>query len=156
LAGLVEELREQFDMAGEDHDIHFETHLPASAVVRGDRVQLERLLTNLVTNAIKYSHEGGTVTVTLLANDQVIELVVEDRGQGIPAADIPHIFDRFYRVRGREMDPEKGLGLGLSFVAWIVKAHGGSIQVESAVGQGSRFIVSLPTVSESLESSHEL
>ena len=156
LVDLVEDLREQFDMFGEDREIRFETHLPAKAVVQGDRVQLERLLTNLVTNAIKYSPPGSVVAVSLVPKAETVEMMVEDNGEGIPAADIPHIFERFYRVKGREADPEKGLGLGLSFVAWIVKAHGGVIHVESTVGQGSRFLVSLPAIKESLESTHEL
>ncbi len=162
LVALVEELREQFEMTGEDRDIRIHVDLPATAVVQGDRIQLERLITNLVTNAIKYSSPGGLITVAIQPSADAVVLLVEDQGIGIPAADIPHIFDRFYRVRNRDpispADPEAetGLGLGLSFVAWIVKAHGGSIQVESVVGQGSRFIVSLPAVPNSLESSNEL
>ena len=162
LAALMEELREQFEMTGEDRGIRIQIELPASAVVQGDRVQLERLITNLVTNAIKYSHAGGLVAVALRPSGDTLQLLVEDHGLGMDAADIPHIFDRFYRVRKRdpqpdpEPDDETGLGLGLSFVAWIVKSHGGSIQVESVLGQGSRFIVSLPAVAESLESSDEL
>jgi two-component system OmpR family sensor kinase len=156
LVALVEQLREEFEMAGEERGIRFETNLPPAAVVQGDRVQLERLITNLVTNAVKYSYEDGLVSVSVVPMENRVELRVEDHGQGIPAADIPHIFDRFYRVRGREWDPQKGLGLGLSFVAWIVKAHGGSVHVESKLGRGTRFVVSLPTGAESLESSHEL
>ncbi len=155
LVAVMEDLREQFEMAGEDRRIRIATHLESPGVVRGDRVQLERLITNLVINAIKYSHEDGPVTISLLAGKETVHFIVEDCGPGIPAADIPHIFDRFYRVRGAEASPEKGLGLGLSFVAWIVKAHGGSIRVESTVGKGSRFIVSLPAW-EKLESSNEL
>ena len=73
---------------------------------------------------------------------QQVRLVVEDSGVGIPAGHIPHIFDRFYRVP--DPNPEKGLGLGLSFVAAIVKAHGGEIHVRSERGEGSRFEVVLP------------
>lgn len=155
LGAVMEELREQFELAGEDRRIRIETRLESQGVVRGDRVQLERLITNLVINAIKYSPDGGTVTITVLAGKESVSFIVEDRGPGIPAADIPHIFDRFYRVRGTEASPEKGLGLGLSFVAWITKAHGGTVRVESTVGQGSRFIVSLPAW-EKLESTNEL
>jgi signal transduction histidine kinase len=71
-----------------------------------------------------------------------VRLVVEDTGVGIPKDHLPHIFDRFYRVP--DPNPEKGLGLGLSFVAAIVKAHGGEIQVETNVGKGSRFEITLP------------
>jgi signal transduction histidine kinase len=73
-------------------------------------------------------------------------LAVEDTGSGIPAEHLPHIFDRFYRVpgKGSAPSPEQGLGLGLSFVAWIVKAHDGKIEVESEVGKGTRFTIRLP------------
>jgi signal transduction histidine kinase len=79
----------------------------------------------------------------------VAEIRVEDTGEGIPAEHLPHIFDRVYRVRGaggtgEQASPEKGLGLGLSFVAWIVRAHGGTVDVQSEPGKGTRFIVTLP------------
>jgi signal transduction histidine kinase len=75
-----------------------------------------------------------------------IEIVVEDTGCGIASEYLPHIFDRFYRVPGSGVKSgvEQGLGLGLSFVAWIVKAHGGKIEVESTPGMGTRFIIKLP------------
>jgi signal transduction histidine kinase len=75
-----------------------------------------------------------------------VEIEVADTGCGIPQTHLSHIFDRFYRVPTKESrtDPERGLGLGLSFVKWIVKAHGGSIQVDSQPGHGARFTVSLP------------
>ena len=73
---------------------------------------------------------------------------MEDTGVGIPAEHLQHIFDRFYKVPSA--DPEKGLGLGLSFVAWIVKAHGGTIDVQSRVNEGARFIVTLPAGAWSL------
>jgi signal transduction histidine kinase len=75
-----------------------------------------------------------------------VELTVEDTGVGIPHDHLPHIFDRFYRVSGPSAtaSPEKGLGLGLSFVAWIVKAHAGSIDVKSEPGQGTSFIIQFP------------
>ena len=75
-----------------------------------------------------------------------IEIVVLDTGRGIATEFLPHIFDRFYRVpgSGTAPTPEQGLGLGLSFVAWIVKAHNGKIEVESTPGKGTRFIIRLP------------
>ncbi len=77
--------------------------------------------------------------------DQEAEIRVEDTGEGIPAEHLPHIFDRFYRVRGagEQASPEKGLGLGLSFVAWIVRAHGGTVDVQSEAGKGTTFVVAI-------------
>jgi signal transduction histidine kinase len=76
------------------------------------------------------------------AEPTAVRLTVEDTGVGIPAEHLQHIFDRFYKVPS--VDSEKGLGLGLSFVAWIVKAHGGTIDVQSRVNEGTRFTVTLP------------
>ena len=78
--------------------------------------------------------------------DHTIELTVADTGKGIPTESLPHIFDRFYRVpgSGTAPSPEQGLGLGLSFVAWIVKAHKGKIEVDSAPGKGTIFTIKLP------------
>jgi signal transduction histidine kinase len=78
-------------------------------------------------------------------------LVVDDTGVGIPAENLPHIFDRFYRVRNNQTNRAQGLGLGLSFVAWIVEVHGGHIDVTSAVGEGSRFTVLLPLSARAAE-----
>jgi signal transduction histidine kinase len=84
--------------------------------------------------------------VALRSLPENIQIEIADTGCGIPAEHIPHIFERFYRVPAQEVcaNPEPGLGLGLSFVAWIAKAHGGSIQVDSETGKGTRFTVSLP------------
>jgi len=107
-----------------------------------DRTQMERVVTNLLSNALKYTPKGGWVRAGAERTGSGVLLVVEDSGVGIPHSHLPHIFDRFYRVP--DPNPEKGLGLGLSFVASIVKAHGGEIRVESESGKGSRFEVLLP------------
>ena len=109
-------------------------------------MQIERMLSNLLSNAVKFTPPGGEVRVVVDRRDNEAEIRVEDTGEGIPAEDLPHIFDRFYRVRGagEQASPEKGLGLGLSFVAWIVRAHGGTVDVESKLGKGTTFVVRLP------------
>jgi signal transduction histidine kinase len=91
---------------------------------------------------LKYTPSGGAVKAWAEAAGEQARIVVEDSGIGIPADHLAHIFDRFYRVP--DPNPEKGLGLGLSFVSSIVDSHGGKIQVTSEVGQGSRFTVILP------------
>jgi signal transduction histidine kinase len=78
------------------------------------------------------------------------QLVVEDTGVGIAATNLPHIFDRFYRVRNAETNLIQGLGLGLSFVAWIVKAHGGLIDVSSKVGSGTKFTIRMPAEADAM------
>jgi signal transduction histidine kinase len=84
-----------------------------------------------------------------------IRLAVEDNGVGIPAENLPHIFDRFYRVRNAQTNYTQGLGLGLSFVSWIVSAHEGAIHVESNPGAGSKFIVRLPAAMAAQETAPE-
>jgi signal transduction histidine kinase len=117
-------------------------------MVEADRVQIERMLSNLLSNAVKFTPEGGEVRVKLSRVENQAELIVEDTGVGIPADHLPHIFDRFYRVSSPSAtaSPEKGLGLGLSFVAWIAKAHGGSVTVDSEPGKGTRFVILLPAI----------
>jgi signal transduction histidine kinase len=100
------------------------------------------MVSNLLGNAIKYTPAGGRVVARLAVEAGLVKFTVEDTGVGISPDHLPHIFDRFYRVPSA--DPEKGLGLGLSFVSWIVKAHGGVVSVESELHKGTRFTVSLP------------
>ena len=156
LAEIARDLVEEFQIPAEAASVTLSAHIPPTCPAEVDRVQIERLISNLLSNALKFTPEGGRVTLRLrsvapepdggaTAREQ-IELVVEDTGRGISAEHLPHIFDRFYRVAGPGGAPaaEQGLGLGLSFVAWIVKAHHGTIEVVSAPGEGARFIVRLP------------
>jgi signal transduction histidine kinase len=126
--------------------VELSADLPPECAAEVDRVQIERMLSNLLSNALKFTPAGGRVHVALRSLPESIVVEVEDTGSGIPEEHIPHIFERFYRVPAQETsaNPEPGLGLGLSFVAWIAKAHGGTIRVDSAPGKGTRFTVSLP------------
>ena len=114
------------------------------ATLTGDAEKLTEVLINLIDNAVKYTPEGGRITVETRHREGAVEIAVRDSGIGIPPNELPRIFERFYRVdraRSREMG---GTGLGLSIVKHIVEAHGGSVSVESQVGKGSRFVVTLP------------
>jgi len=140
------DLVDQFQIPAEAAGVRLSADVPAECFIEGDRVQIERMITNLLSNALKFTPEGGEVRLRLSTSPDFVEIVVEDTGRGIPTEYLPHIFDRFYRVpgSGTAPGPEQGLGLGLSFVAWIVKAHHGKIDVESTPGKGTRFIIQLP------------
>jgi heavy metal sensor kinase len=146
LSGVVRDVVDQFQIPAEAAGVRLSATTPASCKAYVDRVQIERMITNLLSNALKFTPERGAVQITLRAEEPFAELVVEDTGRGIPKQHLPHIFDRFYRVpgSGSAPAPDQGLGLGLSFVAWIVKAHDGTITVDSAPGEGTRFRIELP------------
>jgi two-component system phosphate regulon sensor histidine kinase PhoR len=112
--------------------------------ILGNPDYLERAVSNLIDNAVKYTPEGGAVTVTVSYNHEFVTVEVQDNGIGIPPADIERIFERFYRVdrsRSREMG---GTGLGLSIVKHVAQVHGGSVDVSSVPGAGSRFRLKIP------------
>jgi two-component system phosphate regulon sensor histidine kinase PhoR len=120
---------------------------PEAVAIEGDRRALEHVLSNLVDNAVKYCPSGTRVVVRATTDDDRIKLVVDDTGPGIPPEHLPRVFERFYRVdagRSRELG---GTGLGLSIVRHMVEAMRGKVSVESEVGRGSTFTVSLPRAS---------
>jgi signal transduction histidine kinase len=140
---LVLEACELFEPIAKEKDIALTAVLPENTLtIHGDRHKLQRVITNLIENGIKYNRPGGSVTVHAAVEDGWVQIKVEDTGCGIPAADIPRIFDRFYRCDSSRSEP--GLGLGLSLAKAIARAAGGDIAVSSVVNAGSRFTVRLP------------
>lgn len=122
-------------------------HIP-DALVRGSLDQLERVLLNLLTNAIKFTPGEGTVTLAVEQVQQEVVISVSDTGIGIHPEDVDHIFERFYRAQTSYDNAIAGTGLGLALSKALVEAHGGTISVSSEVGRGSTFVVRLPLVGQ--------
>ena len=114
------------------------------AVVMGDPDRLKQVFINLIDNAIKYTPSGGEVYLRLSKEDGWVQVDVSDTGIGIPENDLPHIFDRFYRVDKARSRAQGGSGLGLSIARWIIQEHGGMIRATSKVGEGTTFSIKLP------------
>lgn len=146
LVGLVREVTSDLEIPAMDREVTIRTQLAPSGGMLGDRIQLERLLYNLIDNGIKYTRQGGfvEVSVKIVEDGHKIAIEIRDNGKGIAPEHLPHLFDRFYRIPTRDAGAQKGLGLGLSFVSWIVKAHNGEIQVWSEVDTGTSFTVTFP------------
>jgi PAS domain S-box-containing protein len=131
--------------------IEFKSDLdPRLPIVVGDRDRLIQVVSNLVSNAIKYSPDGGTVTLSTRSEGGFALVSVTDTGLGIPPDEIGHVFERFRRVRSGAAQSIPGTGLGLTIVKQIVEMHGGKIWVESAVGHGSAFHFTVPLVAENV------
>lgn len=141
-ASMVRGLVEMYSLAAEDKKIHIAVELPPELKLTGDPSRLQQVVGNLLDNAIKYSIEGGEITVRLQEVSRAAVLSVQDHGIGIADEDRERIWDRLYRAD--KSRSRRGLGLGLSFVRAIVEAHGGHAKVSSQPGQGSTFQVSLP------------
>jgi signal transduction histidine kinase len=116
----------------------------ATLLVYGDPHRLEIVLTNLIGNALKFTPDGGRVSVRVTQGESSCVVAVEDTGPGIPADEVERIFDRFYQVEGSERRRQGGAGIGLSLARKLSELHGGSIDVKSIVGEGSTFSVTLP------------
>jgi two-component system phosphate regulon sensor histidine kinase PhoR len=116
--------------------------------IEADKLQIQSLLTNLLDNALKYADSAPEIMIKLVREGNFAVLSVKDNGIGISAKAQKKIFDRFYRVTDGDLHTVKGFGLGLSFVKAITEAHGGNVSVESTIGKGSIFNISLPLISE--------
>ena len=157
LGEVTADVVDQFQIPADEKNVSLTATLEPGWMANADRTQMERMISNLLSNALKYTPKGGKVHVSVRRDPEEdwIRLEVQDNGVGIPAENLPHIFDRFYRVRNAQTNYTQGLGLGLSFVSWIVSAHDGTIHVESKPGEGSRFIVRLPAAMAAQETAPE-
>jgi signal transduction histidine kinase len=143
--------------AADDAGVTIEQEIPGRLPpIAADRAALRSALENLIGNALKYGGESGWVRVTAreaqTRGGREVQIAVEDRGLGIAPADLPHVFEPFYRGAEAQSRQIRGNGLGLSIVRSIVEAHGGHVTVTSAPGKGSTFTVHLPTAHATSES----
>ena len=146
LSELTQEVYETATILGEGAGVNVNLPFTADISVSGDRTRLRQLFLNLVTNAIKYTPRGGRVDIGLGRHPDNVTFAVRDTGLGIAAADLPHVFERFWRAdRARSRTAERGgFGLGLAISQWVAQAHGGSLTVQSRLGKGSLFTLTLP------------
>jgi signal transduction histidine kinase len=150
LSALTTELASVFRSAIEKAGLNLIVDCePLNAPVYVDREMWEKIVFNLLSNAFKFTFEGG-IKVTLREEGDRVELSVSDTGTGIPAAELRHLFERFHRVKGARGRSYEGSGIGLALVQELVKLHGGTVSVVSAVEHGSTFTVSLPIGSDHL------
>ena len=142
LAGLAREACELFEPTAEDNGITLSYDVQGRSHLVGDTRMIQRMLSNLLDNAIKYTPSGGSVTVSVSENNNQIIVSVKDTGIGISPRDLSHIFERFYRCD--QSRSQTGIGLGLSLARAIARAHGGEITATSTPNQGSTLVVTLP------------
>jgi signal transduction histidine kinase len=142
---LVAETREAFQPAAEEKSIRLETEVPQEIpAVYGDHRRILQVLSNIVGNAIRFTPEGGRITLRAESRVTKVRFSVSDTGPGIPEEDLEHIFDRFWQARRAK---KAGAGLGLAIAKGVVEAHGGRIWAESTVGVGSTFFFTIPIAS---------
>ncbi|HXD11654.1 MAG TPA: ATP-binding protein, partial [Anaerolineales bacterium] len=114
--------------------------------IEADQALLHQAVYNLVENALKYTPDGGEVTIRLITAPTTLTFAIQDSGIGIPASDLPRLFEKFYRGTNREALAQRGTGLGLAIVKSIAERHGGKVWVESELGKGSIFHLQIPVM----------
>jgi signal transduction histidine kinase len=148
LSGIVRELIDHTAPLAEERHVRLAPDLNGGVQVEADAIRMRQLLLILLDNALSYTPEGGEVSVSVARQNGKAKVTVADTGPGIPARDLPHIFDRFYRADKARSGEDGHIGLGLPIAKWIVDAHRGDIQVKSTPGVGTRIAVSLPAMEE--------
>lgn len=142
---LVQDVALKYQLPATEAGIRIRTDIPPDLpFVHADIGLIERVLTNLLDNALRHTPEGGTISVTLAAEDDQVKVRVANTGDSIPADELPHLFDRFYQVKKSQREAGDGVGLGLAIVKRILELHAASIAVYSSLRAGTRFDFSLP------------
>ena len=144
LKSLVEEVCKHAEIIASEKHIKISIAYIESVEVYGDPVRLRQMIWNVVVNGIKYTQPDGEVKISIQNKGDSVLIVVQDNGIGISEEDLPLVFNRFYRVDKARSRQEGGTGLGLSICKYIVGAHKGSIKIESKLGKGTKFKITLP------------
>ena len=142
ITNLIKEVVDLYHYVAEEKNISIHTTLPKELYLTADRNRLRQVMANLLDNAIKYTHNRGRVDIETLQKQQEIVVTIKDTGIGIPAEELPRIWDRLYR--GDKSRQQRGLGLGLTLIKAIVQAHKGYIEVSSEPNVGSLFVIHIP------------
>lgn len=149
LTELAQDIAQKFNLEAVKKNISFETEFPDDlAFVSADIALIERVFENLIENAIKYTPVGGNVKLKIASDSNFMSIQISDNGMGIPEEDIPHIFERFYRVEKSRSNTEEGTGLGLAIAKRILQLHNSIINVKSEIDKGTEFSFKLPCMSE--------
>jgi two-component system, OmpR family, sensor histidine kinase ArlS len=143
LSSFLHSIYERVLPAFKNKRIHLQLDCPANLFIDIDPTRFEQVLINLLDNSLKYSNETSTTNVRAVEENGKVQITIQDQGIGIPEEDLPHIFDRLYRVDKSRSRATGGFGLGLAIVQQLVEAHGGEINIESQVGVGTRFMIIL-------------
>jgi two-component system phosphate regulon sensor histidine kinase PhoR len=142
---LVEDSFQTIETPAREKQITINTNLPDNfPSLIGDKELFKTAIINLLGNAVKYSPEKSSITFSLTENDDKVIFEISDTGYGISEEDLPHIFEKFYRSTDSQITEQKGSGLGLAMTSEIIRLHGGEIEVESELGKGTHFIISIP------------
>ncbi len=149
LSLILEEAAEITMGIGTEKNIDVQTTIEPNIIVLGQKEKLFQIFINILENSVKYSNEKGKIMVQASTDQTHVKIIIKDNGIGISKKNLPHIFERFYRVSGTNSE---GSGLGLSIASALVKAHKGTIEVTSQKGEGTTFIISLPAVSPQITS----
>ncbi|WP_078381131.1 sensor histidine kinase [Sutcliffiella halmapala] len=144
---VIHDVVERFELKLAEKQISIETELDEAIIVKGDRDRIDQVLTNLISNAIRYSLEQKEIRMTLKQQKDKAIFIIQDQGVGIPEKDLSHIFERFYRVNKARTRQDGGTGLGLSIVQQIVKKHEGEVKIESVESKGTTVTITLPIFS---------
>lgn len=144
VSSIVEKAALVFDPLYKNKGVELKREIEPEVMTVVDGAKIRQVAENLLSNALRYTDAGGTVSVSLASGEKDITISVADTGIGIAAKDLPYIFERFYRTDVSRARTSGGIGIGLAIVKAIVEAHGGTIEVESEPGKGSRFIVKIP------------